>query len=157
MTRVDIERSTAHSTRNASSCISGQDKRSSSHALPTDILKVVNWNYKSPLRGSFCHCPSDPFTFTRAVSIISQVETSRTSHALNVPLVNTVPCIRNLRNTIYRFPKDKIRTYVVQMNCMRRWRIQGTTDSHPLFTVCNTGIPSLSAFSRKMRRQTAAG
>ena len=27
--------------------------------------------------------------------------------ALNVPLVNTVPCIRNLRNTIHRFPEGR--------------------------------------------------
>ena len=27
--------------------------------------------------------------------------------ALNVPLVSTVPCIRNLQNTIHRFPKGQ--------------------------------------------------
>ena len=27
--------------------------------------------------------------------------------ALNVPLVSTVPCIRNLRNTIHRFPEGQ--------------------------------------------------
>ena len=51
------------------------------------------------------------------------------SCALNVPLVNTVPCIRNLRNTIHRFPEDKVRKG--RMDCMRRWRIQGTVESHP--------------------------
>ena len=30
------------------------------------------------------------------------------SDALNVPLVSTVPCIHNLRNTIHRFPEDEI-------------------------------------------------
>ena len=29
------------------------------------------------------------------------------SNALNVPLVSTVPCIRNLRNTIHRFPEGQ--------------------------------------------------
>ena len=29
------------------------------------------------------------------------------SDALNVPLVSTVPCIRNLQNTIHRFPEGQ--------------------------------------------------
>ena len=48
--------------------------------------------------------------------------------ALNVPLVSTAPCMRNLRNTIHRFPENKVRKG--RMDCMRRWTIQGTV--HPL-------------------------
>ena len=67
------------------------------------LLNLLELFYQEPLAGMIC--------------------------VLNVPLVSTVPCIRNLWNTIHRFPEDKFRKG--RMDCMRRWRIQGTVQSHP--------------------------
>jgi len=55
-------------------------------------------------------------------------------YALNVPPVSTVRCIRSLWNTIHRFPEDEV--CKGRMDCMRRWRIQGTVQSHLLF-ICD--------------------
>ena len=112
---VDTEKFTAHSTRSAST------SHASMKGVPiADILKVANWSSSSTFE-RFYHRSSDPSAFARAVlqsrSDGRYVPCNHTC-ALNVPLVNTVPCIRNLRNTINRFPEDKVRTG--RMDCMRR-------------------------------------
>ena len=77
------------------------------------------------LRDYYCRIDVSPISYwSEYWSYIN-----RYNIALNIPLVSTVPCIRNLRNTIHRFPKDKVRKG--RMDCMRRWRIQGTVRSLP--------------------------
>ena len=111
-----------------------------------DILKVAKWNSKSPLR-SFITVQVTPSIHHSYFLQSSRLQVI-TCFKRNT-IVHTVPCIRNLRNRIYRFPKDIIHTG--RMDCMRRWRIQGTgtVDSHLLFTVCNTSTPSLCTVPKR--------
>ena len=71
--------------------------------------------------------------------------------ALNIPLVSTVPCIQNLWNTIHRFPKDKV--HKGRMDCMSRWRIQGTVQSHP-YATCMLPLHTLPIALWKRKRVT---
>ena len=129
---VDTERFSAHSTRGAST----------SHAkmkgVPvTDILKVANWSSRNTFE-RFYHRPSDSSAFTRAV-----LQSSR-----NLRYTTCFKRTTSKHCTLYpeppkynlQIPEDKVRTG--RMDCMRRWRIQCTVDSHPLFTVV-LQVPSL--------------
>ena len=144
MVGMDIERFTAHSTRSAST------SQAQMKGVPVmDILRVANWISRSTF---------ERFTIIQVTPqhshelCCNQVEISGTLHALNVPLVNTVPCIQNLQNTINRFPEDKVCTG--RMHCMRRWRIQGTYSGLPTFVLLHTSTLPLVFTKKRRERRT---
>ena len=105
-----------------------------------EILKVVNWSSKSTFE-RFYYRSEGSTAFTRAV--LQLEPSSRYVICFKCKLVNTVPCIRSFRNTIPRFPEDKV--HKGRMDCMRRWRIQGTVQSHPyVATLVHSTLPLYS-------------
>ena len=101
---------------------------------------MVNYSSRSTFE-RFYYRSEGSAAYTRAV--LQSENSSRyivCSKCIAVPLVSTVPCIRN---TIHRFSEDEVR--MGKMDCIWRWRIQGTVQSHPHFRRPYITFPSYSA------------
>ena len=143
---VDTGRFTADLTRSASTY------QARMQGVPvTDILKVANWTSRSTFE-KFYHSPSDSSAFTRVVQSSKSFRYIRCFKS-----TTSKHCTMYLELPKYSLQIPRGRRPQGRMDCLRRWKIKGTVDFHPLFTVV-LQVPSLlfTMTSQRRRRWTSA-